>query len=69
MPYPFKEYQTGRNLRMSPIYPKLKDAGAVFGQVMGYERPAWFQPTGSVSLPSHYTISETSTHQNPSYCG
>jgi len=27
---------------MSPIYPKLKEAGAVFEQVMGYERPTWF---------------------------
>jgi len=29
---------------MSPIYPKLKEAGAVFEQVMGYERPTWFEP-------------------------
>lgn len=42
--YPNVEFQTGRNLRMSPIYPKLKEAGAVFGQVMGYERPNWFSP-------------------------
>ena len=42
--YPHLEFKTGRNLRMSPIYPKLRDAGAVFGQVMGYERPSWFQP-------------------------
>ncbi|CAH1101011.1 unnamed protein product [Psylliodes chrysocephalus] len=42
--YPFHEFQTGRNLRMSPVYPKLREAGAVFGQVMGYERPTWFDP-------------------------
>lgn len=42
--YPNKEFITGRNLRMSPIYPKLKEAGAVFEQVMGYERPSWFDP-------------------------
>lgn len=42
--YPHLEFKTGRNLRMSPIYPKLREAGAVFGQVMGYERPSWFQP-------------------------
>lgn len=35
-------YFLGRNLRMSPVYPKLREAGAVFGQVMGYERPTWF---------------------------
>lgn len=40
--YPFDEFQTGRNLRMSPIYPQLKEAGAVFGQSMGYERPNYF---------------------------
>lgn len=45
--YPFHEFQTGRNLRMSPIYPVLKEAGAVFGQVMGYERPAYFDPENS----------------------
>ncbi|CAG9855595.1 unnamed protein product [Phyllotreta striolata] len=42
--YPFNEFRTGRNLRMSPVYPKLREAGAVFGQVMGYERPTWFDP-------------------------
>lgn len=41
--YPFEEFKTGRNLRMSPsIYPSLKEAGAVFGQTMGYERPNYF---------------------------
>lgn len=44
LPYPNNEFITGRNLRMSPIYPKLKEAGAVFEQVMGYERPSWFEP-------------------------
>jgi len=42
LPYPFPEFSTGRNLRMSPIYPRLRQAGAVFGQVMGYERPSYF---------------------------
>jgi len=27
---------------MSPIYPQLQEAGAVFGQSMGYERPNYF---------------------------
>jgi len=51
--YPHLEFKTGRNLRMSPIYPKLRDAGAVFGQVMGYERPSWFQPDDDYSNYSH----------------
>ncbi|CAN8002088.1 unnamed protein product, partial [Ixodes hexagonus] len=40
--YPFGEFETGRDLRMSPIYPRLKLAGAVFGQTMGYERPHYY---------------------------
>lgn len=27
LPYPFHEFQTGRNLRMSPIFPALKEQG------------------------------------------
>ncbi|XP_024082203.1 pyruvate dehydrogenase phosphatase regulatory subunit, mitochondrial isoform X2 [Cimex lectularius] len=62
--YPFHEFKTGRNLRMSPIYPKLKDAGAVFGQVMGYERPAWFQPDQKDG-GSSFRIATTNTFGKP----
>ncbi|GBM29156.1 Pyruvate dehydrogenase phosphatase regulatory subunit, mitochondrial [Araneus ventricosus] len=41
--YPNFEFSTGRNIRMSPIYPRLKAAGAVFSQSMGYERPCYFR--------------------------
>lgn len=51
--YPHHEFKTGRNLRMSPIYPKLREAGAVFGQVMGYERPTWFQPENELGECAH----------------
>ncbi|KAG1684347.1 Pyruvate dehydrogenase phosphatase regulatory subunit, mitochondrial [Nymphon striatum] len=40
--YPNSEFKTGRCIRMSPIYHRLKAAGAVFGQIMGYERPNYF---------------------------
>lgn len=33
---------TARNLRMSPISHCLGESGAVFGEIMGYERPLWF---------------------------
>ncbi|XP_066592001.1 pyruvate dehydrogenase phosphatase regulatory subunit, mitochondrial isoform X2 [Prorops nasuta] len=55
--YPHHEFKTGRNLRMSPIYPKLRDAGAVFGQVMGYERPSWFQ----TDIENHLDINNSDT--------
>ncbi|XP_012054584.1 PREDICTED: pyruvate dehydrogenase phosphatase regulatory subunit, mitochondrial [Atta cephalotes] len=67
--YPHLEFKTGRNLRMSPIYPKLRDAGAVFGQVMGYERPSWFQPDHDyLEFPDgfqRYKIAYTNTFSKP----
>lgn len=45
---------TARNLRMSPIYHHLRATGAVFGEIMGYERPLWFGSDDSA---------------NPIYCG
>jgi len=41
IPYPFPEYKTGRALRTSPIFTSLRDSGARFNQVMGYERPMY----------------------------
>eukprot|EP01124_Arcella_intermedia_P010726 TRINITY_DN17272_c0_g1_i1.p1 TRINITY_DN17272_c0_g1~~TRINITY_DN17272_c0_g1_i1.p1 ORF type:complete len:379 (-),score=77.72 TRINITY_DN17272_c0_g1_i1:117-1253(-) len=40
--YPFKESQSARNIRTSPLFHVLKGKGAVFGEVFGYERPNWF---------------------------
>ena len=33
-------------LRMSPLYQRLKDQGACFGEKLGWERPNWFAPPG-----------------------
>ncbi|XP_023244971.1 pyruvate dehydrogenase phosphatase regulatory subunit, mitochondrial [Copidosoma floridanum] len=71
--YPHHEFKNGRNLRMSPIYPKLKEAGAVFGQVMGYERPSWFeldpeQGNDHFSL-TRYKIAYTNTFGKPPWFG
>ncbi|XP_076649789.1 pyruvate dehydrogenase phosphatase regulatory subunit, mitochondrial [Halictus rubicundus] len=68
--YPHHEFKTGRNLRMSPIYPKLKEAGAIFGQVMGYERPTWFQLDDEKDLETtdgfqKYKIAYTNTFSKP----
>ncbi len=45
IPYPFSEFKTGRALRTSPIFTKLRDSGARFNQVMGYERTMYVKPT------------------------
>lgn len=47
---------------MSPIYPKLREAGAVFGQVMGYERPAWFDP--GYASGTYRSVAHQESHLN-----
>jgi 4-methylaminobutanoate oxidase (formaldehyde-forming) len=42
MAWPHEEHASGRPLRVSPLYPILKSAGAVFGSKLGWERPNWF---------------------------
>ena len=42
MAWPFEEYESGRPNRVSPLYDRLKSAGAVFGEKLGWERPNWF---------------------------
>ena len=40
--YGMSLYRTGRTLRVSALHPKLQAVGAVFGEVLGYERPLFF---------------------------
>ncbi|HWJ72627.1 MAG TPA: FAD-dependent oxidoreductase [Kaistia sp.] len=42
MAWPFEEAEAGRPLRRSPLYDRLKAAGAVFGEKLGFERANWF---------------------------
>jgi sarcosine dehydrogenase len=42
MAWPFEEHQSGRPLRRSPLYDRLKTQGAAFGEKLGWERPNWF---------------------------
>jgi len=44
--YPDEEREAGRALRRTPCYDRMKDLGAVFGSVFGWERPNWFAPKG-----------------------
>ena len=46
MRYPGQEAESARGLRQSPLYDRLKDAGAVYGSKNGWERPLWFAPDG-----------------------
>ena len=42
--YPFKQMETARNLRHSPLHEKLLAHNACFGEAAGWERPNWFAP-------------------------
>jgi dimethylglycine dehydrogenase len=42
--YPDEERAAARPLRQTPCYGRMKDLGAVFGSVYGWERPNWFAP-------------------------
>jgi 4-methylaminobutanoate oxidase (formaldehyde-forming) len=42
MAWPHEEHHSGRPLRRSPLYDRLKAQGAVFGEKTGWERPNWF---------------------------
>ncbi len=46
MAWPYEELDSARPLRVSPLYQKLKEQGAVFGSKLGWERPNWFAPQG-----------------------
>jgi 4-methylaminobutanoate oxidase (formaldehyde-forming) len=45
--YPGHERSAGRPLRLSPIYSRLSDLGAAFGEKSGWERANWFEPNGA----------------------
>ena len=44
--YPDEERTAGRPLKRTAVYDRMKDLGAVFGSIYGWERPGWFAPKG-----------------------
>ena len=43
--YPYKQPVTARAVRRSPVHELLKAKGACFGELAGWERPNWFDPS------------------------
>ncbi|MGB1694796.1 MAG: FAD-dependent oxidoreductase, partial [bacterium] len=46
MHWPFFQPETSRGIRRSVFHDRLKDAGACFGEMAGWERANWFAPEG-----------------------
>ncbi len=46
MHWPFRQYESARGQRCSPLHDRLDAAGAVFGELAGWERTNWFAGPG-----------------------
>ena len=44
--FPYRQVETARGVRRSPLHEHLKARGAVFGEVAGWERANWFAREG-----------------------
>ena len=54
MHWPFRQYETARGIRTSPLHERMDAAGAVFGEAGGWERPNWFAEPGQ-TREYHYS--------------
>ena len=46
MHWPFRQYETSRGVRRSPLHDRVAAAGACFGEMAGWERANWYAPAG-----------------------
>ncbi|MYA68477.1 MAG: FAD-dependent oxidoreductase [Gammaproteobacteria bacterium] len=52
--YPYRQYETARGVRKSPLYDRLHAIGACHGELAGWERPNWYAPQPELA---HYEYS------------
>ncbi|HEB91542.1 MAG TPA: FAD-dependent oxidoreductase [Deltaproteobacteria bacterium] len=48
--WPFRQPETARNVRQSPLHDRLARRGACFGVLAGWERPLWFARPGEAPV-------------------
>ncbi len=46
MHWPYQQRESARGLRRSPLHDRTAANGAVFGELVGWERPNWYAPDG-----------------------
>ena len=46
MHWPYRQFESSRNVRQTAFYEDWKSLGACFGEVAGWERPNWYAPKG-----------------------
>ncbi len=54
MHWPYRQYETSRNIFHSPLHAQLKARGACFGEVAGWERANWFA-SGNIKPQYEYS--------------
>ena len=52
--WPYQQRTSARGLRRSPLHDRVAAAGAVFGELLGWERANWYAPPG---VPETYEYS------------
>lgn len=62
--YPDEERSAARPLKRTPVYDRMKDLGAVFGSVYGWERPGWFAPKGYALTKEELASPDVLTNHN-----
>ena len=63
MHWPFRQFESSRGVRTSPLHERIVAAGAVFGEVAGWERPNWY--AGAGQRPEYeYSYGKQNWHPN-----
>ncbi|MCA8967107.1 MAG: FAD-dependent oxidoreductase [Planctomycetes bacterium] len=61
IPWPGMNRTDGRPVKTSPLYERLREAGAVHEEVFGWERPRWFAREG-LAQRDHYSFRRAAWH-------
>ena len=61
IPFPHFNRLEGRPIKPSPMYDRLKQKGAVYEEVYGFERPRWFAK-GGVEQRDYYSFKRNEIH-------
>jgi 4-methylaminobutanoate oxidase (formaldehyde-forming) len=48
--WPYRQPESARGVRRSPLHDRLASAGACFGEMAGWERPNWYAPEGTAPV-------------------
>ena len=63
MHWPFRQYESARGIRISALHDRLDQAGAVFGETAGWERPNWYANQGQ-EREYKYSYGKQNWHSN-----